>query len=135
MQFHRHDGLPVELGGQGMPLLMDTAVREHFIFNMAFNLYMEASVGAANLIAAHGSEAQKQTYMPQMYAGTWGGTMALTEPGAGTDVGALTTRAIKQADGTEKSSYLLMLYSDANLVKTMGFKLLSGNAPEQLQKQ
>lgn len=43
--------------------------------------------------------------------------------------------SIKQADGTEKSSYLLMLYSDANLVKTMGFKLLSGNAPEQLQKQ
>ena len=92
--------VPVELGGQGMPLLMDTAVREHFIFNMGFNLYMEASVGAANLIANHGSEAQKSTYMGPMYAGTWGGTMALTEPGAGTDVGALTTRAIKQPDGS-----------------------------------
>jgi len=92
--------VPLEQGGQGMPLVMDTATREHFIFNMGFNLYMEASIGAANLIAAYGSAQQKATYMEPMYTGKWGGTMALTEPGAGTDVGALTTRAIKQADGT-----------------------------------
>ena len=92
--------VPMEHGGQGMPFLMDTATREHYVYNMGFNLYSEASIGAANLIAKFGNDAQKTTYMEKMYAGKWGGTMVLTEPGAGSDVGALKTRAVKQPDGT-----------------------------------
>ena len=92
--------VPVEFGGQGMPLVLDTATREHYVYNMGFNLYTEASVGAANLIAHFGNDSQKTMYMEKMYGGQWGGTMVLTEPGAGSDVGALKTRAVKQADGT-----------------------------------
>lgn len=87
-------------GGMGFPYVMDMAVREHSIFNMGFTLYPEATMGAANLIAAFGSEEQKRKYMDPMYAGAWGGTMVLTEPAAGSDVGALKTKAVLQPDGS-----------------------------------
>jgi alkylation response protein AidB-like acyl-CoA dehydrogenase len=87
-------------GGLGFPYVMDMASREHSVFNMGFTLYPEASIGAANLIASFGSEAQKSTYMTPMYEGKWGGTMVLTEPDAGSDVGALKTKAILQPDGS-----------------------------------
>ena len=71
-----------------------------FYHNFAFIAYPFATEGAAHLIETYGTEAQKKRYLPKMVAGVWGGTMALTEPGAGTDVGNLNTRAIRQPDGT-----------------------------------
>ncbi|MBF0441771.1 MAG: acyl-CoA dehydrogenase [Oligoflexales bacterium] len=91
---------PQKDGGQGMPHVMDAAAREHYVYNMGFNLYTEATIGAAGLIASFGTEQQKRKYMDKMVAGKWGGTMILTEPGAGSDVGALTTKAVKNADGS-----------------------------------
>ncbi|HDP80872.1 MAG TPA: acyl-CoA dehydrogenase, partial [Spirochaetes bacterium] len=87
-------------GGQGFPYVVDIAAREYYVYNMGFTLYPEAAVGAAHLIDVFGTEKQKRKYMDKMYAGLWGGTMVLTEPDAGSDVGALKTRAVKQPDGT-----------------------------------
>ncbi len=91
-----------EAGGQGFPYVIECASREYFVHNMGFFLYPEAAVGAAHMIEAFGTEEQKRTYMDKMYAGEWGGTMVLTEPEAGSDVGALKTKAVKQADGSFK---------------------------------
>ncbi len=63
----------------------------------AFVIYFTLTEGAAHLIEVYGTEAQKKKYLPKMHAAEWGGTMALTEPGAGTDVGNLKTKAIRQA--------------------------------------
>ena len=119
--------VPVELGGQGMPLLMDTATREHYAYNMSFNLYTEASIGAANLIANFGNDAQKHMYMEKMYAGEWGGTMVLTEPGAGSDVGALKTRAVKQPDGSYRiyGSKIFISGGDSDLYENIVHAVLA----------
>ena len=88
-------------GGQGMPYLMGTAVGEMFVSaNMAFNMYQGLTHGAVSAIHAHGSEAQKATYLPKMIEGTWSGTMNLTEPHCGTDLGLIRTRAEPQDDGS-----------------------------------
>ena len=91
-----------ESGGQGMPYVVSLAATEYYAFHMGFMLYPEATVGAAHLIDVFGTDEQKEKYMHKMYAQEWGGTMGLTEPDAGSDVGALKTKAIKQADGTYK---------------------------------
>lgn len=92
--------IPAEEGGMGLPHLVDVASREHFVFNMGFLLYPDAAVGAAKLISTYGTEEQKRRYMDPMFAGQWGGTMVLTESEAGSDVGALRTKATLQEDGT-----------------------------------
>ncbi|MBU2431325.1 MAG: acyl-CoA dehydrogenase, partial [Proteobacteria bacterium] len=90
-----------EVGGQGMPKLLGSAALEYMVgANPSFMLYYGMTHGAAKLVEAFGTEKQKKLYMKKMFAGTWGGTMLLTEPEAGSDVGALTTRAIKKPDGT-----------------------------------
>lgn len=90
-----------EVGGQGMPHLVGYAALEYMVgANPAFMLYYAMTHGAAKLVEAFGNESQKKLYMRKMFAGTWGGTMVLTEPDAGSDVGALTTKAVKNADGT-----------------------------------
>jgi alkylation response protein AidB-like acyl-CoA dehydrogenase len=87
-------------GGQGMPHVLNTAVGEmHAAANMALNMYWGLTHGAYNAIHAHGSEAQKATYLPRLVSGAWSGTMNLTEPHAGTDLGLLRTRAEPQGDG------------------------------------
>jgi len=73
-----------------------------FAAGVAFASYDSLKVGACNLIINHGSEELKKIYVEKMVAGQWGGTMCLTEPSAGSDVGALKTRAVKQPDGTYK---------------------------------
>ncbi|MEN6448674.1 MAG: acyl-CoA dehydrogenase [Syntrophaceae bacterium] len=93
---------PPEDGGQGIPESVKYAAVEWFYHNFAFIAYPFATEGAAHLILTYGTEEQKKKYMEKMVQGLWGGTMALTEPGAGTDVGNLTTKAIRQADGTFK---------------------------------
>jgi hypothetical protein len=90
-----------EVGGQGMPKLIGCAALEYMVgANSAFMLYYGMTHGAAKLVEAFGTDDQKKRYMKKMFAGTWGGTMLLTEPEAGSDVGALRTTAIKKQDGT-----------------------------------
>ncbi|WP_413717703.1 acyl-CoA dehydrogenase C-terminal domain-containing protein [Silicimonas sp. MF1-12-2] len=90
-----------EFGGQGMPHLLNTATGELFsTANMAFQMYVGLSHGAASALAVHGSEEQKQTYLPKIYSGEWSGTMNLTEPHCGTDLALIRTRAEPQDDGS-----------------------------------
>ncbi len=90
-----------ELGGQGMPQVLATAVMELFqAANTAIAGFPMLGHGAALLVAHFGTENQKKLYLEKMMTGKWGGTMVLTEPEAGSDVGALTTTAVKNSDGT-----------------------------------
>ncbi len=90
-----------EYGGQGMPYILGTAVGEIFVSaNMAFNMYQGLTHGAYSTINAHGTEEQKATFLPKMVEGIWSGTMNLTEPHCGTDLGLIRTRAEPQDDGT-----------------------------------
>ncbi|MBC7158319.1 MAG: acyl-CoA dehydrogenase family protein, partial [Rhodobacteraceae bacterium] len=93
--------LPEEFGGQGLPYLMGTAVGEIFVSaNMALNMYQGLTHGAVSAILAHGSDAQKATYVPKMVSLEWTGTMNLTEPHAGTDLGMIRTKAEPRDDGS-----------------------------------
>ncbi|MCT4683230.1 MAG: acyl-CoA dehydrogenase family protein, partial [Roseicyclus sp.] len=93
--------MPEEFGGQGMPYVLGTAVGEYFSSaNQAFMMYQGLTHGAASTILAHGTEAQKATYLPKMVACDWTGTMNLTEPHCGTDLGLMRTRAEPQEDGS-----------------------------------
>jgi 3-(methylthio)propanoyl-CoA dehydrogenase len=89
----------VEHGGQGLPVALATSVLEMWnAANMGFALCPLLTVGAVELLAAHGSEEQKRLYLEKLVSGEWTGTMNLTEPQAGSDVGALKTRAIAEGD-------------------------------------
>ncbi|RDC72405.1 acyl-CoA dehydrogenase [Rhodovulum sp. 12E13] len=90
-----------EYGGQGMPYLLSTAVGEMFVSaNMALNMFWGLTHGAYSAIMAHGSEEQKRAWLPNMISGRWGGTMNLTEPQCGTDLGLIRTRAEPADDGS-----------------------------------
>ena len=90
-------------GGQGLPHVVATAIAEYMSSaNMAFSMYPGLNEGAQAAIHAVGSDAQKQMYLPNMVHGRWTGTMNLTEPQCGTDLGLIRTRAEPQADGTHK---------------------------------
>ncbi len=89
------------LGGQGLPYCVSQAAGEYLIgANYAFTLYGVVGHAAGELIEVCGTEEQKRLFLKKMYTGQWSGTMQLTEPQAGSDVGALTTSAIKNPDGT-----------------------------------
>ncbi|MFP3981929.1 MAG: acyl-CoA dehydrogenase family protein, partial [Desulfobacterales bacterium] len=90
-----------EWGGQGMPKTLALAAEEYFYgANPAFMLYHGLSHGAANLVKTLGTEEQKKYYLEKLYSGKWSGTMLLTEPEAGSDVGALQSVATRNEDGT-----------------------------------
>ncbi len=90
-------------GGQGLPHVVATAIAEYLSSaNMAFSMYPGLNEGAQAAITAVGSDAQKRIYLPRMVEGRWTGTMNLTEPQCGTDLGLIRTRAEPQADGTYK---------------------------------
>ncbi len=90
-----------EWGGQGMPETVSLAVKNWFHgANFPFVLTILLAHGAGKLVEIFGTEPQKALYLKKMYSGEWGGTMLLTEPSAGSDVGALTTTAVKNDDGT-----------------------------------
>ena len=91
---------PPEEGGQGLPESVKTAAIDWFYHNFAFVAYPFATEGAAHLIMTYGTEEQKRKYMDKMVQGIWGGTMALTEPNAGSDLGNMSTKAFRQPDGT-----------------------------------
>ena len=92
-----------QYGGQGLPYVMHTAVNEPFVSaNMAFNMYQGLTHGAYSAILAHGTDAQKDTYLPKLASCEWTGTMNLTEPHCGTDLGLMRTKAVPQDDGSYK---------------------------------
>jgi len=97
--------MPEAYGGQGMPHLMNTVCGEMFCAaNQAFTMYHGLTHGAASAIVAHGTDAQKETYLPNMISGEWSGTMNLTEPHCGTDLGMMRTKAVPQGDGSYQIS-------------------------------
>ncbi|GLK68483.1 acyl-CoA dehydrogenase C-terminal domain-containing protein [Hansschlegelia plantiphila] len=90
-----------QYGGQGLPHVISTAVNEFISSaNMAFGMYPGLTQGAIAALTLHGSDEQKRAYLPNLVAGTWTGTMNLTEPHCGTDLGLIRTRAAPQADGS-----------------------------------
>ncbi|WP_319407776.1 acyl-CoA dehydrogenase [uncultured Desulfosarcina sp.] len=90
-----------EYGGQGMPRTISLAAADYFNgANYAFMMYPGLTHGAALLVEAFGTERQKKLFLKNMFTGKWTGTMLLTEPEAGSDVGNLTTSAVKNEDGT-----------------------------------
>jgi hypothetical protein len=94
---------PTEYGGQGLPVTLSQAVNEFQISaNMAFSMYGGLTMGATAALLVHGTPEQKKTYVPKMVAGEWTGTMNLTEPQCGTDLGLLRTKAVRQSDGSFK---------------------------------
>ena len=97
-------GFDPDYGGGGMPWCIGLAVQEMLTAaNMAFSLCPLLTQGAIDALTHHADETLQQTYLPKMISGEWSGTMNLTEPHAGSDVGALTSRAVPQPDG----SYLI----------------------------
>ncbi|MCI0913721.1 acyl-CoA dehydrogenase C-terminal domain-containing protein [Pseudomonas putida] len=94
-----------QYGGMGMPKAISAQVEEMVnASSLAFGLYPMLTAGACLSINAHASEALKEKYLPNMYSGVWAGSMCLTEPHAGTDLGIIRTKAEPQADGSYKVS-------------------------------
>lgn len=106
MNLYRESGFPglgndPQWGGVGMPEVICRAIMDYFsAAAVGFITYDSLRGGASRLIENFGSDELKKTYLEKMTTGQWGGTMCLTEPGAGSDVGALKTKAVKQKDGT-----------------------------------
>lgn len=95
--------VPAKYGGQGLPATMTVMVNEFLCSaNMAFAMYPGLTQGAIAALLVHASDALKQKYVPKMVEGVWTGTMNLTEPHCGTDLGLLRTKAVKQSDGSYK---------------------------------
>jgi acyl-CoA dehydrogenase len=93
--------VPPEYGGQGLPYTVHSAVGEYMSSaNMALMMYPGLTQGAIAAILAHGSEEQKQAFVPKMAEGAWTGTMNLTEPHCGTDLGLLRSKAVPNGDGS-----------------------------------
>ncbi|MDQ3144906.1 MAG: acyl-CoA dehydrogenase C-terminal domain-containing protein [Pseudomonadota bacterium] len=96
---------PEDFGGQGLPQVLATAVSEYVLSaNQSFEMYHGLTAGAIASILVKGSDEQKALYVPKMVAGTWTGTMNLTEPHCGTDLGLIKTKAEPQEDGSYKIS-------------------------------
>ncbi|NWG73528.1 MAG: acyl-CoA dehydrogenase C-terminal domain-containing protein [Rubrivivax sp.] len=92
-----------EFGGQGLPILLNQCLYEMLnSANQAWTMYPGLAHGAYECLLAHGTPEQKQTFLPKIVSGEWAGTMCLTEPHCGTDLGLLRTKAEPQPDGTYK---------------------------------
>src|SRR5262249_53900821 len=97
--------VPRDFGGQGLPGALTEIVNEFFCSaNMAFAMYQGLTQGAIAAMLVHASDELKKKYLPKMVEGVWTGTMNLTEPHCGTDLGLLRSKAMKQADGSYKIS-------------------------------
>ncbi len=109
---------PAEYGGGGFPWLVATVLGELLAAsNLAFSLCPTLTQGAIDLLLAHGSEEQREMYLPRLVTGEWTGTMNLTEPDAGSDLGAVRTRAVPAGDGTWRVSgqKIFITYGDHDL--------------------
>ena len=94
-----------EYGGQGLPKVINFAVEEMICSaNLSFGMYPGLSNGAYNALHLHGTDEQKQMYLPKLVSGVWTGTMCLTEPHCGTDLGLIKTKAEPNGDGSHKIS-------------------------------
>jgi alkylation response protein AidB-like acyl-CoA dehydrogenase len=93
--------VPEEFGGQGLPYTLNVIMNEFASSaNMAFSMYPGLTMGAIAALLVHGTEEQKRIYLPKMVEGAWTGTMNLTEPHCGTDLGLLKTKAVPNGDGS-----------------------------------
>ncbi|MCP3900016.1 MAG: acyl-CoA dehydrogenase [Desulfobacteraceae bacterium] len=122
-------------GGQGMPKTVGLAASEYMTgANPSFMLYNGMTHGAARLVESFGTQEQKDLYLENMFSGKWGGTMLLTEPEAGSDVGALISTATKNDDGTYsiKGTKIFISSGDNNLVENIIHPVLARveGAPE-----
>src|ERR1700754_520645 len=109
---------PEQWGGQGLPLAVHSAVNEIWsAANLSFGLCPLLTLSAIDALEAHGSEELNTVYLEKLTSGVWPGTMQLTEPQAGTDVGALRTRAEKQPDGTYRlfGTKIFITYGDHDM--------------------
>jgi alkylation response protein AidB-like acyl-CoA dehydrogenase len=126
---------PTAYGGQGLPQLVSTPVEEMWhAANMAFDLCPLLTQGAIEALELCGTPEQKSTYLPQMVAGTWAGTMNLTEPQAGSDLAAVRTRAVPQADGSYRvyGQKIFITYGEHDLTENIIHLVLARtpDAPE-----
>ncbi|TDR93367.1 acyl-CoA dehydrogenase C-terminal domain-containing protein [Enterovirga rhinocerotis] len=93
--------VPEEFGGQALPMTLNTVMQEFIsAANLSFGMYPGLTQGAIAALLVHGSDEQKRTYLPKMVSGDWTGTMNLTEPHCGTDLGLLKTKAVPNSDGS-----------------------------------
>ena len=93
--------VPPEFGGQGLPYTLGVVMNEFAsAANMAFSMYPGLTLGAVAALLEHGTQEQKATYVPKMVEGKWSGTMNLTEPHCGTDLGLIKTKAVPNGDGS-----------------------------------
>ena len=124
-----------EWGGQGMPITLHLAAADYFNgANFALMMYPGLTHGAGKLVETFGTDKQKELFLKKMYTAEWGGTMLLTEPEAGSDVGALTTTAVKNDDGTYSitGSKIFISGGDHDLVENIIHPVLARieGAPE-----
>ncbi|WP_374294963.1 acyl-CoA dehydrogenase [Sphingomonas sp.] len=115
-------GVPEAFGGQGLPFAIQTAVLDTLgTANMAFALCPTLTVGAIEALAHHGSEEQQRLYLPHLATGAWTGTMNLTEPQAGSDVGALRATATPRGDGTWniKGTKIFISFGDHDMAENI----------------
>jgi acyl-CoA dehydrogenase len=114
--------LPQEWGGGGLPYLVGVVIQEMFkSANIAFSLASLLTQGAVEAIDAHGSERLKVAYLEKLVSGEWSGTMNLTEPEAGSDLGALRTRAVRQGDGSYRifGTKIFITWGDQDLTENI----------------
>ena len=126
---------PEVFGGQNLPSIVAMSASEIWsAANLAFNLCPMLTHGAVDAVMAHGSDALKQTYLPRLVSGEWSGTMNLTEPHAGSDLGALRTKAVPQSDGTYRifGTKIFITYGDHELADNIVHLVLARtvDAPE-----
>jgi alkylation response protein AidB-like acyl-CoA dehydrogenase len=113
---------PIHWGGQGLPHVLATAAAEIYdAANLSFGLCPLLTHGAIDALEAQGSEELKRTYLPRMVTGEWTGTMNLTEPHAGSDLGALRTRAERRPDGTYRifGTKIFITYGDHEMTENI----------------
>jgi len=113
---------PEDYGGQGLPEIVSTVACEVWnSANLSFGLCPLLTQGAINALHAKGSEELKRIYLPKMVSGQWTGTMNLTEPQAGSDLGALTTKAERQADGSYRitGTKIFITYGDHEMAENI----------------
>lgn len=114
--------LPERWGGGGLPYMVGVVIQEMFkTANMAFGLAPTLTHGAVEALERHGSEEMKAAYIEKLVSGEWAGTMNLTEPEAGSDVGALRTKAVRQDDGTYRlfGTKIFITWGDQDLTENI----------------
>ena len=122
---------PGEYGGQGLPTAVSAAVSEMWAAaNLSFALCPMLTIGAAEALEHHGSDELKALYLPRLVSGEWTGTMNLTEPQAGSDVGALKTRAVREGDHYRITGHKIFItYGDHDLADNV-IHLVLARTPE-----